>query len=200
MGLESKTTARVGRKRYPGKLHLDSKALTFKGPEFTWTAKLGKSISATIAKDLLVVTSDGRKVSFEVGESASKWVNKILNPPDRLTKLGVKPDHKIWLSKGFDNSFISELKQHGTSRTRQVEKCDLAFWKVTDREYLVEFPELADRFPDGTNLWVVWTKGSKQIGQTDVMTVARELGFGPSKTAAFDAEHSSMRFARKKSG
>lgn len=198
MGLEAKTIAIVGRKRHEGKLHLDSKSLTFKAGDFQWAAELGTSIVASASRDRLIVEQGGGKVSFEIGPSATKWVEKILNPPSRLTKLGVKPDHQLWVSKGFSKSFSDELRQHGATTTRQVEKCQLAFWKVTNRQQLIEFHDLADRLPEGVNIWIVWTKGSQTIGQTDVMTMAKELGFGPSKTAAFDDDHSSMRFARKK--
>ena len=197
MGLEAKTTAIVGRKRFAGELHLDSKSLTFKSSDFKWVAELGKSIAANATKDRLIVEQDGKQTSFEVGPSAQKWVDKILNPPNRITKLGVKPDDKLWVSAGFQKSFKDELKRRGATIKRSIKHCDLAFWKVTHRDQLFEFKDLADELPDGINIWIIWTKGCKSIGQTDVMTRAKALGFGPSKTAAFDEDHSSMRFAQK---
>ncbi len=198
MGLETKTFAIVGRNRYPGKLHLDSNSLTFTGRDYRWAADLGKSTTARANEDLLIIQKDGKSVAFEIGPAADRWVQKVLNPPDRLTKLGVKSGQKLWLSKGFSRSFIAELRQHGASIVRQIEKGELAFWKVTNRQELDEFRPLAARLPEGVNLWIVWTKGTPAISQKDVMSLARELGFGPGKTAAFDGEHSSMRFARKK--
>jgi hypothetical protein len=47
MGLEARTIAIVGRKRYEGKLHLDSKLLTCKAGNFEWAAELGTSIVAS---------------------------------------------------------------------------------------------------------------------------------------------------------
>jgi hypothetical protein len=198
MGLEAKTIVRHGRKRFAGKLHLDSKSLTFRGPEFRWSAELGNSVTAETKDDLLIVSNGTEKVSFEVGPQAQAWVKKILDPPNLITKLGIKPKQKLWISKGFPKSFIAETKQHGASVTRQIEDCELAFWCVTKREQLIEFVDIADRLPERVNLWIVWTKGSQSIGQTDVMNQAKSSGFGPSKTAAFDDKHSSMRFARKK--
>lgn len=198
MGLEATTVARKGRKRFEGKLHLDSKSLTFRSPDLRWAAELGESISAESKNDLLIVKQGDEKVTFEIGEKAPKWVEKILNPPTRVTKLGIKPEHRFWLSKGFPRSFAEELKSTGAKATRQMEKCDIAFWRVTEREALIEFAALASRLPEKVNIWIVWPKGSKAIGQTDVMKKTRSLGFGPSKTAAFDDDHSSMRFAKKK--
>lgn len=197
MGLEANTIARQGSKRYEGKLHLDSKTLTFKGPEFRLSIELS-SVSANAKQGLLQIDTGREKVSFEIGEKASHWVEKILNPPTRVKKLGVKPGQKFWLSKGFSKAFSDELESAGAKRTRQIENCELAFWLVTDREQLPELAGLTDQLPAGVNLWIVWTKGSKKIGQTDVMQQAKSTGFGPSKTAAFDDLHSSMRFAQKK--
>lgn len=198
MGLELNTTATIGRKKFEGKLYLDSKFITFKSQAFGWSAELARPIEASAAKDRLMVAQDGTKVAFDVGSKASRWVEKILNPPTRITKLGVKPGQRLWLSAGFDKPFRDELKQSGATLKRKIEQSDLAFWRVRDREQLAEFDDLSQRIPDGINLWIVWDKGSQAIGQTDVMQSAQQRGWGPSKTAAFDETLSSMRFARKK--
>ena len=198
MGLETKTIARQGRKKFEGKLYLDSKALTFRSPDLRLDISLGSTVEAAVSKHQLVVVTSDDKFRFDVGESASRWAEKINNPPSRATKLGIKPNQKLWLSPGFDKLFRDELKSNGAKSTRKIENCDLAFWKITHREQLDQFEELTDQIEDGINLWIVWTKGSENINQTEVMTTARSFGFGPSKTAAFDESHSSMRFARKK--
>lgn len=198
MGLEIETRARKGRKQFDGKLYLDSKQLTFKGPEFRWQVDLGPTLSAQANKDRLMIESEGEKVSFEIGKSVSRWVDKILNPPSRMKKLGVQEGHKFWLSKGFSRPFATELKEAGAIRKRNIEDCEIAFWMVVHRQQLSELESLASQLSSGVNIWIVWTKGSEAIGQNDVMSAARAQGFGPSKTAAFDEQHSSMRFALKK--
>ena len=198
MGLEQKTTARHGRKSYDGKLYLDSKTLTFRSKEFKWIGDLGSALQASSKADDLIIQSGKQKLVFDIGKGVSKWVEKINNPPNRVVKLGIKPEHRFWLSSGFGRAFAGELKATGASATRKPENCDIAFWKVTHRKQLDEFQDLADQLEPGVNLWVVWTKGSEAISQGDVMKQARVCGMGPSKTAAFDEDHSSMRFARKK--
>lgn len=199
MGLETTTTATQGRKRYEGKLYLDSKSLTFRSKAFRWEAILGSTVNAESSNGRLIVQSGDDVVRFEVGAAAPKWVDKINHPPTRVTKLGIKPDHRFWVSKGFSKSFVDELKATGASHTRKRETCDIAFWKVTHRIELQEFDEIADSLAPGVNLWIVWTKGSEAINQNEVMKEAKSRGFGPSKTAAFDDQHSSMRYARKRS-
>ena len=55
MGLETKTAAKQGRKKFDGKLYLDSKFLTFKSKELKWSAELGKATKASYKNDTLVV-------------------------------------------------------------------------------------------------------------------------------------------------
>jgi hypothetical protein len=114
-----------------------------------------------------------------------------------MQKLGVKPKTICWVSKGFDRAFFAELKTIGATITRSVNKCGLAFLYLEDRGELPEIKRVADLLPPKINLWIVYPKGDSRITQANVMTATQSLGMGPSKTAAFDDKHSSMRFTRK---
>jgi hypothetical protein len=197
MGLEAKADARKDRKSFRGTLYLDSKQLTFKSAEFRWSAKLGEATHASAQREKLTVVCGSEKLTFALDGNLSSWAEKINNPPTRATKLGIKPEHKFWLSKGFTKPFADELKSVGSSATRKIETCDIAFWKVTHREQLKEFKTLTSQLPEATNLWIVWTKGSEAISKSEVMSTAKKFNFGPSKTAAFDEHHSSMRYRKK---
>lgn len=198
MGLEIKTTALQGSIEAQGKLHLDSKQLQFSGKSFKWSVDLGPRVRAKSVGNQLIVSEGRSEIRFEIRKGVDRWVDKILHPPSRITKLGVKPDAKCWLSKGFDRAFRDELKSSGATTTRKIEHCMLAFLKVTDRKDLSQVVEHFECLPGDVNIWVVWPKGSEAIGQGDVMAIAKQRGFGPSKTAAFDEQHSSMRFAKRK--
>lgn len=198
MGLEANVVATYVRKSYEGKLHVDSKCISFRAKDFKWEAALGESIKAEADDGVLKIVSDRRKISFTIGDSASKWVDKVLNPPSRMKKFGVKEMHRVWVSKGFDKSFKDEIKSVGAKITRIIDNCDLAICIIKHRGMLPELDEYVEQLPEKKNIWVVWPKGSSDVGQTDVMQHAKSLGMGPSKTAAFDGNHSSMRFAIKK--
>ena len=199
MGLELKTTVKTGGNTYEGMLHLDSKELTFRSKDFRYVGEIAK-LKAKTNGDELVVTSERPQLRFAIGAKVSRWLDKIENPPSRLTKLGVKDGFRCWVSTGFTKAFAQELRDGGSSVCRDISACDLAFWKVTNREQLEEFALIAEQLPSSINLWIVWPKGVSEVGQTDVMNAAKSYGYGPSKTAAFDDAHSSMRFkAAKKS-
>ncbi len=198
MGLEIETVATQRGQQHSGKLYLDSKTLTFKSRSLRWTVALGETVDATAVGDRLEVRHGGQLIQFATGKASEKWAEKINHPPDRVTKLGVKPGHRLWLSPGFSKAFANELRSTGASITRKVDVCDIAFWSIQHREELAEFPALANQLADGSQLWIVWPKGSAEVTRAEVIDTARANQFGPSKTAAFDDERSSMRFANKK--
>ncbi len=198
VGLEAKTTAKTGTKEILGRLHVDSKQLEFSSREFKWKAKLGPELKATARENWLVVKQGRDKIEFDIGKDAARWVEKILNPPDRPKKLGLKAGMKAWVGTGFDATFKSELKQVELSVVRDPAKCEIAFCMVGHRHELKQTAKLLQQIPDGVNIWIVWPKGIDEVRQADVMEAAASGKFGPSKTAAFDDHHSSMRFARKR--
>lgn len=197
MGLEAIVVGRHNKRSYEGKLYLDSKSLTFRCKDLKWSVDLGPGVSVKVDDGDLLVRNGRDRMIFEIGTKVERWADKILNPPNRMKKLGIKPDQKCWLSRGFARSFRDELKNHGGKVTRQLATCDLAIWRVGDRDALEELNGIVEGMAVGINIWIVWPRGSQEIGQNDVMRKARSLGMGPSKTAAFDEGHSSMRFAKK---
>lgn len=150
------------------------------------------------SKQRLTVTKGRNKAVFEIGNDGDKWVRKILDPLSRMDKLGVKPGMACWLSRGFGKDFQAELKQHGGKVTRQIGKCELAFFFIRHRDQLGDLFEVCESLPDKTNIWTVYPKGHDAITQSDVMNALKKPGFGPGKTATFDEGVSSMRYARKK--
>lgn len=198
MGLEIRTTAHQGRQEYEGKLYLDSEYLEFKSKEHPWKIKLGKEVTAKKQQGKLRVSDGKSTLSFDIGEDTDRWIHKILNPPTLMIKLGVKAEHKCWVSAGFTKEFKEELKLASAGITRATEKAALFFQYVPDRSALDKLADALGEVPDGVNIWVAWPKSSPKVSQGEIMDCAKKFGFGPSKTAAFSSEASSMRFARKK--
>lgn len=197
MGLEEKVTAKKGRKTFDGKLHVDSRQLEFRSKEFKWIVELDKKPTAKVSKGSIVVKSGRENVTFDVS-SPEKWVKKILNPPNLMTKLGVKQGQRCFVSSGFDKVFKDDIRSMGAKIVRDFAKADLLFLRADSGNQLSRYGDLLGQLDSGINVWVVWPKGSREIGQSDVMGKAKSLGFGPSKTASFDDSTSSMRFAKRK--
>src|SRR5919109_5505496 len=95
MGAEAKCTLTFGKTKADGKALLETDALIFRGGDVRLSVPY-KSISRVEAASgaLRVTFSDGVAV-FAIGDAAPKWAAKILNPPSRLDKLGVKREHRV---------------------------------------------------------------------------------------------------------
>lgn len=200
MGLEIKTRARHKQNKALGKLHLDSRSISFSSPKLKWSVELGETVKATAVDGWLVVQAGRDKAEFEIGAAANKWVDKILNPPSRLEKLGVKRRMKFWMDGEFSVDFMVELTHCEAVRVKKLKDCQLAFLRLTHRDGLGKLIAVAQQLPFKINIWVVWPKGVAEITQADVMQTAASSGMGPSKTASFDDRHSSLRFAKKPVG
>ncbi len=196
MGLEAKTTAVKGQVSATGRLHVDSKQIAFTSKDLKWSLDLGPAVKTKSTNGQLVVWKGQDKITFDV-EKVDRWIDKIMNPPSLLEKLGVKPEMKCWLSSGFSRTFRQQLKDGAASITRKIENCDLAFLFLNDREQFGLMMETCEQLPEKINIWVVYPKGVQQITQGDVMSQMKKIGFGPGKTAAFDDQLSSMRYRRK---
>ncbi|MEO1526356.1 MAG: hypothetical protein AAFX06_13030 [Planctomycetota bacterium] len=199
MGLElDQCVAVIQGSESRGKLHVDSNELCFRSKDLRWSVKVGKGTSAKVVENDLVVRRGSKTASFRVGTGAEKWADKVLNPPSRGKKLGLKPDHRYWIRGDFDPSFLIELADHGLVKAARSKSCDIAFVLILSQADLKAFDKIAATSAVGTHLWAVYQKGKDAaIGQTAVMAQAKENGMGPGKGIAFDDVYSAMRFTKK---
>ena len=91
MGAEAKCRLQFNDSTATGLARLETDVLQFRGSGLKLTIPF-KSIQKVVAiEGSLKVTAPDGTVEFELGPAASKWAEKIANPPSRLQKLGVKP-------------------------------------------------------------------------------------------------------------
>ena len=84
-----------------------------------------KMTSVTAADGRLEIAAPDGDLQLELGAAAAKWARKILHPPQRLDKLGVKPASRVAVVGGFDQTFTAELsarvgKAPGLRRPRRI--------------------------------------------------------------------------------
>src|SRR5215216_742827 len=111
MGAEAKCTLTFGKTRAEGKALLETDALMFRGGDVRLSVPYTR-MSKVEAKsgELRVTVPEGTAV-FAIGDAAPKWAAKILNPPTRLDKLGVKPSHVVIVLGVDDSEFVRELEK-----------------------------------------------------------------------------------------
>jgi hypothetical protein len=135
-------------------------------------------------------------VSIAVGPAAARWADKILNPPSRLQKIGVKTAWRTAIVGTIDAQFVDELKAavELVARSRVPRECDAIFLgvaKVVDLSRLISLK--ASLKPDGA-LWVVRPKGHKELTERATMAAGKAAGLVDVKVVAFSAAHTAHKF------
>jgi len=191
MGQEKDCTMRCRGRAFAGKALLESDHLLFRGGE---RVKILFGALDSVAADggTLRLEWDGTSAEFDLGPAAEKWARKILHPPSRLQKLGVKPGLSVRLQGMFDTDFTGELKSAGAAPAGKT--AALIFLSAARRADLARIAALARRLePDGC-LWVIYPKGNAAIREIDVIEAGRAAGLKDTKVASFSSTHTGLRF------
>jgi hypothetical protein len=195
MGAEARCTLTFGRIRSEGKALLETDALIFRGGDVRLTVPYTQ-IASVEARDgsLRVRFPEGLAV-FAIGDSAPKWAQKILNPPARLDKLGVKPQHAVIVLGVDDPDFVPELKARGAQVSARLSgRADLIFYAADTRSALAKLEPLQTFLKRDGAIWVIRPRGAVGITERDVMAAGKAAGLVDVKVARFSATHTAEKF------
>src|SRR5689334_4336044 len=99
MGQELECTMHYQRRKIAGKAQLETDYLLFRAVPSERLKLFFKDLTGVkAAAGVLTLQFEGGPAEFELGRAAEKWAGKILHPPSRLDKLGVKPGLKVRLA------------------------------------------------------------------------------------------------------
>ena len=185
MGQESKCKLDYQGRAWQGKALLETSELIFRGD--TRLKIAFKEMTRIEASDgrLLITFPPGQAI-FHLGEVAPKWAAKILNPPSRLDKLGIKAGTRIRWIGALDPEFKKEAEQRGAAFVRT--RADLTFVAASRVDDLVELD------PDKAPAWVVYPKGVSIIREIHVLNAGRDAGLVDIKVASFSPTHTALKF------
>ena len=135
-------------------------------------------------------------VALELGSAATKWADKILHPPSRLAKIGVKPEWRVATVGIGDEDFLAELEQAtaAVSIGRAVKNCDAIFFGATSASQLARLSQLKKSLKPAGALWVVRPKGRPEISESAVMQAGKAAGLVDVKVVSFSATHTAEKF------
>ena len=109
--LETRVTF-AGVERQRAKVHLDSKAIQVSGrPRIEVTFAEVQRVEV-LAGTLSLFTARGT-LAIEAGAEAETWAQKILTPPSRAKKLGLRAGARVGISGIDDPSLASEVEAAG---------------------------------------------------------------------------------------
>jgi hypothetical protein len=190
MGQEATCTLTFGRTKAEGKALLETDALIFRGGDVRLSVPYRKMSAVEAKNGALRVTFPDGVATFAIGAAASTWADKILNPPSRLDKLGVKPDHAVILLGIKDAGFVSELEtRRARVSTRLQGEADIIFLGADRRETRAKLRAIQKYLRRNGAIWVIRPKGHIAITESDVMTAGRAAGLVDVKVARFSDTH-----------
>jgi hypothetical protein len=188
MGQEIECRMRFGKRSLAGKAYLETDYLLFRGEERVKLA-FQDLTSVKGADGVLRLEFAGGPAELELGKAAEKWAEKILHPPSRLDKLGVKAGSTARVVGGFDADFVEELSRSGAVVTDGA--AEIVFFAAAKSSDLARVKKLAGA---GDALWVIYPKGVTAIREVEVIEAGRAAGLKDVKVARFSATHTGLKF------
>ena len=190
MGQELDCTLRYRKRTLAGKAYLETAYVLFRGEE-RLKIPFQELIGVHAAGGVLKLEFAGGPALFDLGAAAEKWARKILHPPTRLEKLGVKPGLAVAVEGELEAEFLREIGDLAPAKA----KADLLFFAARKTADLARIAKLKARLTPRGALWVVYPKGVAAIREIEVIEAGRSAGLKDNKVAAFSATHTALRFA-----
>jgi hypothetical protein len=191
MGKEIECRIRYQEQALTGKAYLETDHFLFRGTQRLKV--LFKDLTKVQAEGgILRLEFTGGPAELELGAAAEKWAEKILHPPSRLHKLGVKPGMAVRLVGQFDEDFLADLE---SSRVEKVlDQADLIFLAADSKAKLARIRKLAPALKSDGALWVVYPRGIEKIREIDVIHAGRAHDLKDVKVASFSLTHTALKF------
>jgi len=196
MGAETTCAVTFNGKAATAKVRLETAVLQIRGSDLRLDVPFTAMTNVSANGGVLTIVHDGNTLRVALGTSADKWADKILHPPSRLEKIGVRPAWRTVVVGDVDQEFIEELRAavDTVSVGRMLKAIDAVFVGVSRPS---DFKRLAavktSIKPDGA-LWLIRPKGSAQVTEGAVMAAGKAAGFVDVKVVAFSPTHSALKF------
>jgi hypothetical protein len=195
MGAEAKCTLTFGRTRAEGKALLETDALIFRGADVRLSVPYRQMSKVEAKAGSLRVTFAGGTAAFAIGQAAPKWASKILNPPSRLDKLGVKPSQVVLVLGVDDGQFTRDLEERGARvSTKATGHADVIFYAAPSRAALDRLGPLQKHLKRDGAIWVIRPRGVAAITEADVMKAGKAAGLVDVKVVRFSDTHTAEKF------
>lgn len=190
MGQELACTLHHRNRSLTGKAYLETAYILFRGEE-RLKVPFEQLTGVHAAGGILKLDFADGPALFELGAAAKKWARKILHPPTRLEKLGVKPGLAMAVEGELEPAFLTEIGDTVGPKA----KADLLFFAAGSAADLTRIAKLKARLNPRGGLWVVYPKGVTAIREVEVIAAGRAAGLKDIKVASFSPTHTALRFA-----
>jgi hypothetical protein len=196
MGAEAACTARFQGKTTAGKARLEMDFLQFRGGDLKLSIPFKQMSKVIVREGSLSITFPDGIATFDIGSAAPKWAEKILHPPSRLQKLGVKPEWRASAVGIDDPEFLKELEASVAQLSigRAQKDSDAIFFGATDAAHLTRIDRLKAFMKPAGALWIVRPKGRPEISESATMAAGKAAGLVDVKVVSFSSTHTAEKF------
>jgi hypothetical protein len=202
VGQEAVCAVRWNGRASEGKASLETNELVFRGGDFRLKIPLRAVVAARAVEGVLEVEWPEGRAELEVGRVAERWAQRILHPPSRLDKLGVKAGQRIGLSALDDAELLAELRgRAGPVDLGPLDGAyDLVFVGIERPDELGRIAALRVHLKPGGAIWTISPKGRREMRDVDVIMAGRAAGLVDVKNAAFSPTHTANKLMRRRVG
>ena len=196
MGSEALGNFSVNGKPVRGKARLETDVLQLRGDDVRLSIPFKAMRNVRSTDGVLRFESPQGRVALELGAAAPKWADKILHPPSRLAKIGVKPAWRVAALGIEDQGFLDELDAATATMSigRTIKDCDAIFFGANSASQLVRLKTLKRLLKSNGALWVVRPKGRAEISEAAVMAAGKAAGLVDVKVVSFSPTHTAEKF------
>ena len=196
MGAEAVCTASFKGRIAEGKARLEMDVLQFRSADIRLSIPFKEMSRVTARGGTLRVTSAAGTASFALGGAAAKWAEKILHPPSRLAKLGLKGTWRVSAIGLDDQGFLKEFEDTVAllSIGRVLKPSDAIFLGAHNETELARLEKLKASLEPNGALWIIRSKGRPEISERAVMRAGHAAGLVDVKVVSFSATHTAEKF------
>jgi hypothetical protein len=196
MGAETTCAVTFKDKTSAAKVRLETNVLQVRGRDLKLDVPFNTMKKVVAHGGILSFVHAGETLQVAVGAAADRWLDKILHPPSRLTKIGVRPEWRAAIVGHVESAFADELRAAVATLSvgRAVKEADAIFVGIS-RPSDFERVSIAKSLikPSGA-VWLIRQKGSGEITESAVMAAGRTAGLVDVKVVALSSTHSALKF------
>jgi len=192
VGQEIACTASSDGRRAEGRALLETDELLFRSEGLRLRIPYASITDVRAADGVLEVDHDGATSTFDLGDKAASWADRIKNPKTVIDKLGVKPGQRVAL-RGMDaDGFTGELAARGAELVE--DDADHLFVAVETHGDLAALAGLVPLIVPNGAVWTVRRKGRKDLTEADVRAAGKAAGLVDVKVVRFSDTHTAEKF------
>jgi hypothetical protein len=199
MGDETHCIATWNGKRSVGAALLETEDLVFRG-EFRLRIAFASVLEIDVQGGSLSLKVAEGTATFNLGERAGRWADRIRNPKGLLDKLGIKPGMTVSVVGLDEPWFLEELRARveGVRVGKPARNSDVIVAAVSTVQDLLRLATLPGSLKKDGALWTVRPKGSPEVSEAILAHAARQAGLVDVKVARFSDTHTAEKFVRPK--